>query len=122
MQNNMLFEEIIEKLKLICSIRQFAHFYGIPFILKEGSTKYENFKYGNDTYYKIEGLGLCKQVVPEYRENDEWYSIAYFPEYDVYIKTTGFYNEYNAIEFKGWESCKEVRPKEIITTIYEPCN
>lgn len=49
-----------------------------------------------------------------------WYSIKYFPELDLYIKVSGWYQSYNGVEFEDWEqACKEVRPTEKTITVYE---
>jgi hypothetical protein len=52
-------------------------------------------------------------------QGETWYSVKYFRDYDVYIKVDGYYTSYNGVEFdRGWDSCKEVRPKQKTITVY----
>lgn len=53
-------------------------------------------------------------------QGDEWYSVKYFPEHNVYIKVTGYYSSYDGTEFvDGWDSCKEVSPVTKTVTTFE---
>lgn len=53
-------------------------------------------------------------------EGDHWHSVKYFPDHDIYIKVTGFYQSYDGTEFyDGWDCCKEVRPQEKTITVYQ---
>lgn len=54
-------------------------------------------------------------------QGDEWYSVKYFEDHDVYIRVDGWYSSYNGVDFSGdWDSCcKEVRPIERMVTFYE---
>ena len=53
-------------------------------------------------------------------EGDEWYSVKYFPQHDVYIRVDGWYQSHNGTEFyEGWGCCSEVRPQEKVITVYE---
>lgn len=119
----LTFEEIIEKLKKVCEdVDDFAYFEDIPFVLKEGSAyEQEKFEYAGNTYYKIEDIGLCKQVHQQggEGEGDHWESVTYFPEHDVYIKVVGFYSSYNGTDFSGWSACQQVIPREKTITVYE---
>lgn len=67
--------------------------------------------------------------LPEWKEIEQyggedmgstWYSIKYFPELDLYIKVSGWYQSYHGTDFSDWDSaCKEVRPQQKTITVYE---
>lgn len=67
--------------------------------------------------------------LPEWKEaaqeggcdrGSNWYSIKYFPELDLYIKVSGWYQSHYGTDFNDWEdACKEVRPQEKTITVYE---
>ena len=71
----------------------------------------------------MQDLGLQWEQVDQYGgegKGDTWYSIKYFPEYDIYIRVDGWYQSYNGTEFHdGWDSCKEVRPQQKTIIVYE---
>lgn len=51
-------------------------------------------------------------------EGDTWYSVKFFKDHDVYIRTDGFYSSYNGTDFyDGYGD--EVRPKLKTITVYE---
>ena len=53
-------------------------------------------------------------------EGETWYVVHHFVDHDLYIRTDGFYQSYNGVEFyDGWGCCREVRPKEKTITVYE---
>ena len=52
-------------------------------------------------------------------EGDEWYSVKYFPEHDVYIRVDGYYASHEGTSFNGWEDCTEVVPTQRTITVYE---
>ena len=52
-------------------------------------------------------------------QGDDWWSVKYFPEHDVYIKVSGFYASYDGTSFNGWDDCSEVRPIQKTITVYE---
>lgn len=66
------------------------------------------------------GIGEWEEVeqVGGEGEGDTWYSVKYFKDHDVYIKTTGFYSSYEGTEFYDGYG-EEVRPKEKTITVYE---
>jgi hypothetical protein len=51
-------------------------------------------------------------------QGEEWYSVAYFEEHDVYIKVDAFYTSYSGADFDDAEF-KEVRPQQKTITVYE---
>ena len=59
------------------------------------------------------GLGEIKEVDQYGGEGkgDTWYSVKYFADHDVYIKTDGFYSSYNGTEFYDGYG-EEVKPIE----------
>ena len=70
----------------------------------------------------VEGIGECREV-DQYggeSQGEDWWSVKYFPDHDVYIKVEGSYSSYNGTEFyDGWESCREVKPKEKLIIVYQ---
>lgn len=51
-------------------------------------------------------------------QGDTWYSVKYFKDHDVYIKTTGFYSSYNGTDFYNGYG-EEVKPQKKTITVYE---
>lgn len=102
----MTFQEIIQKFKdANISVEEFAYSqYSTENDLKEGIPEWKEVeKYGG------EGQG------------DTWYSVKYFPEYNIYMKVSGWYQSYDDTEFGDWESaCKQVFPQQKTITVYEP--
>lgn len=50
-------------------------------------------------------------------QGDTWYSVKYFKDHDVYIRTDGFYSSYNGTDFdEGFG--REVKPAEKTITVY----
>jgi len=75
---------------------------------------------GCDFNKNLEGLGLWEEV-DQYGgegQGDDWYSVKYFEDHDVYIKTTGYYTSYEGAEFENGYG-EEVRPKKVMITVYE---
>lgn len=53
-------------------------------------------------------------------KGEEWYSVKYFPDYDVYIRVDGFYQSYSGTDFyEGWGCCSEVKKIQKTITVYE---
>jgi len=52
---------------------------------------------------------------------EDWYSVKYFPEHDIYIKVTGYFKSWSdEVEFEeGWDCCEDVKPVQKTITIYE---
>ena len=70
----------------------------------------------------VEGIGECDEVKHYGGEGkgEEWYSVKFFPDHDIYIKVEGYYSSYNGTEFDGgWRCCTEVRPQEKTIIIYK---
>ncbi len=51
-------------------------------------------------------------------QGDTWYSVKYFPKFDLYIRTDGFHSSYNGVEFYDGYG-EEVRPAQKTITVYE---
>jgi hypothetical protein len=69
---------------------------------------------------KIVGIGKWDEVEQHGGEDQgsNWYSVKYFKDHDVYIKTTGYYQSHMGIEFyEGYG--EEVKPVEKTIVIYE---
>ena len=67
-------------------------------------------------------LGLGKVVeIEQYGGSDmgsTWYSIKYFEDHDVYIRTDGYYQSYSGTEFYDGYGY-EVTPKKKTITVFE---
>lgn len=115
----MTYQEILEEIKKQCKdVSEFAH-YGV-----DGEKVYPEAKYGTDEYdiHKNSVLGVVKQVAGYGGEGkgEDWWKVYYFEDHNVYIKVDGWYQSYNGVEFyEGWDSCKNVSPKEKTIVIYE---
>lgn len=79
-------------------------------------------------YYDLEkkewlaslGLGSIEEVeqVGGEGEGDTWYSVKYFKDHGVYIKTDGFYSSYNGTDFyEGYG--REVKPEQKTITVFQ---
>ena len=66
------------------------------------------------------GLGEIEEVEQRGGEGqgDRWYTIKYFKDHDVYIKTKGFYSSYNGTDFY-YGFGEEVKPTQKTVTVYE---
>lgn len=72
-------------------------------------------------YLKCVGVSDWITISNEYSEGVRS-SVKYFPEYDIYIRVTG-YREYDGYEYDNWDtSCEEVYPVQKICTLYLPKN
>lgn len=67
--------------------------------------------------------GLNWEEVEQYGgegQGDTWYSIKYFPDHDIYIKVSGWYQSYDGVNFNSWgRDCCEVKPSQKTITVYE---
>jgi len=72
--------------------------------------------YKDETGYNLEWEEVAQKGGEG--EGDEWYSVKYFPQHDIYIRVDGWYQSHNGTEFDGWGCCTEVRPKEVLVTVY----
>lgn len=144
----MNFKEIIEALKKSeITVSDFAHEeICVPddFVLPEplNSQRSVFISYWNQSYHyrqehpkpEYDNVAALKEYlsavgIPEWKEvaqhggegqGDEWWSVKYFPDHDVYVKVEGWYQSYNGTEFEGWEDAVyEVRPQEKTITVYE---
>lgn len=54
-------------------------------------------------------------------DREDWYSVKYFPEHNVYIKVLGYEcpHREEVIFEEGWDCCEEVKPVQKTITIYE---
>lgn len=51
-------------------------------------------------------------------DTSQFWNVVYFPDYDVYIKISGWYDSYGNYEH-GYNKIEEVKPKQVTTTIYQ---
>jgi hypothetical protein len=114
----LTYDEILEKVKAVCnySVEAFAY---DDFGKSYSDDSERNFDH---SYIFVEGVGACKEVHQKGGSGmgDEWYSVKYFPEHDVYIRVDGFYSSYHGVNFdEEWDCCSQVRPKEKTITVYE---
>lgn len=96
--NKKTAQEILDIIKANMSISEFAH-----------------------EDYDSEELGLGKvEEVDQYGgegQGNTWYSVKHFVDYDVYIKTEGYYSSYDGVDFEyGYGT--EVRPVEKTIIVY----
>ena len=70
--------------------------------------------------FEAAGIGPYKEVEQYGGEGqgDTWYSIKYFSEHDVYIRTNGWYSSYEGTEFENGYG-EEVTPVQKTITVYE---
>lgn len=99
--NSLVYNKIIDVLKLKLEVSEFAN-----------------------EYWQEEELGLGEiQEVQRYGgegKGELWYVVYYFVKYNVYIRIDGFYSSYNGVDFGDWdEACKEVKPEVRQVTFYE---
>jgi hypothetical protein len=71
-------------------------------------------------WLKSLGLGEIEEVEQHGGEGEgsNWYSVKYFKDHNVYIKTTGCYSSYEGIEFYDGYG-EEVKPVERTITVFE---
>jgi hypothetical protein len=50
---------------------------------------------------------------------EDWYSVKYFKDQNIYIKTSGFYSSYNGTDFEDDVYGEEVKPVSKTITVYE---
>ena len=67
-----------------------------------------------------EGVGKWKEMEKHggKGEGNEWHSVKYFIEHDIYIKTTGFYQSHHGTDF-DYGYGEEVKPVEKKVTVFE---
>jgi len=121
------FSEIIEKIKEVYSdVSEFAYndsySVKIPEDFEPENKEYKLRETRLDNYLTHIGVGKFREV-DQYGgegQGEDWWTVHYFEDHDIYIRVDGFYQSYNGTEFyDGWDCCKEVRPKEKTITIYE---
>ena len=122
------YSEIIEVLK--------SNFKTIHYFLDEYRDEYDDYNDDSEeTAEKVSNVDKHKQVktiLGNWKEihisggsdrGSDWVSVFHFENHDVYLKVSGYYSSYEGVEFDdtSWETneIKEVRPFEIIQTIYK---
>ena len=76
-----------------------------------------DFAYGYFEY--IQEIGKWEEV-DQYGgegQGDTWYSVKYFKDHDVYIRTDGWYSSYEGTEFEEGYG-REVFPQQKTITVY----
>lgn len=67
--------------------------------------------------YDVKALDLGEIVEVKQKggedQGSEWFSVKHFKEHDVYLLVPGYYSSYDGVNFDGWESVYEVKPKEV---------
>lgn len=87
---------------------------------KEYQNSPTEYTYRTDKWLSSLGLGKIEEV-DQYGgegQGSTWYSIKYFEDHDVYIKTSGYYSSYHGTDF-DYGYGEEVRPTEKTITVYE---
>ena len=79
----------------------------------------DEFGYG-DFDSPLENIGEWEEIEQYGGEGqgETWYSIKFFKDHDVYIRTDGFYSSYNGTDFEEGFG-EEVKPKLKTITVYE---
>lgn len=88
-------------------------------VLEKAGVSTRAFGWGN---FDSEELGLGDfEEVDQYGgegQGDSWYSVKYFPKFDLYIRTDGFHSSHEGVDFdEGYGY--EVKPMEKTITVYE---
>lgn len=89
--------------------------------LKKQEITIEDFAYG-DIPNPLVNIGSWSEVDKCGGEGpgSRWDSTKYFPEHNIYIKTSGYYSSYNGVDFESWkDACEQVVPIEKTITVYE---
>lgn len=91
-------------------------------ILEKSGITLEDFAYEDYDSVKL-GLGESEEIKQYGGEGcgDEWYSVKYFKDHNVYIQVDGWYSSYVGVEFYGGfkgDSISEVVPEEKTITVY----
>lgn len=78
----------------------------------------DEFAYGD--FHSPEGVGEWVEVDSYGGEGkgNEWYSIKFFKDHNVYIRTDGFYSSYHGTDFVDGYG-EEVKPVEKTVTVFE---
>lgn len=73
-----------------------------------------------DEWSKSVGLGPWEEVSKKggMDEGSEWYSVKYFKDHDVYIRTDGYYQSHHGTDFYDGYG-EEVFPEQKTITVYE---
>ena len=87
-------------------------------IVEDAGVSVEEFAFSD--FENIEALGEWDEVSQYGGEGqgDTWYSVKYFKDHDVYIRTDGWYTSYDGTAFYDGYGY-EVFPKEKVITVYE---
>ncbi len=88
-------------------------------LFTEGELTLSEFGYMDYSSEEL-GLGPVEEVAQRggEGEGEDWYSVQYFKEHDVYIRIDGYYNSYNGTDFDN--DVYEVFPSEKTITVYLP--
>lgn len=86
--------------------------------IKEAGIKVRTFAWGD--FNSPEGVGEFKEVKQYGGEGqgDTWYSVKYFKDHDVYIRTEGYYQSHYGTDFH-YGYGEEVKPVQKTITVYE---
>lgn len=91
-------------------------------------TENDEWEFDHDISYEENKKKLFKQLalgkikeIDQYGGEDQgstWYTVKYFVDHDVYIRTDGYYSSYNGTDFdQGFG--REVKPTQKTITVYE---
>lgn len=116
-------EQILEKLEEFFNGDVSPYAYG-DYVEAKGFdySSYKDLSWGDKNVECLKQLCLGEiEEIDQYGgegQGDTWYTIKYFKDHDVYIKTDGFYSSYNGTDFDyGFGS--EVKPVEKTITVFE---
>ncbi len=86
--------------------------------IKDSGISVSDFAYGD--FISPKEVGEFEEVKQHGGEDQgsDWYSIKFFKDHNIYIKTTGYYTSYNGTDFEDGYGV-EVKPEKKTITIYE---
>lgn len=88
---------------------------------KDSDINVASFAYGDIPNPLPSDIGEWEEVEQKGGEEQgsDWYSVKYFKDHDVYIRTDGFYQSYNGTDFDDYDFGQEVTLQQKTITVYE---
>lgn len=89
-------------------------------LISKAEISVEDFAYGDFDSSLIEGLGEWEEVEHYGGEGqgEQWYSVKYFKDHDLYIRTDGHYTSHYGTDF-DYGLGYEVKPQQKAVTVFE---
>lgn len=110
-------EEIIQKIK---DNNLESFFFWCDLDWWEDEFENRGFEKEEDFNMFLNELGLSNYEEKDRRaDTSEFWSVVYFPDYNIYLKFTGWFDSYEMYNH-SYNGITQVFPKEITKTIYKP--